>query len=159
MDAHYESQKANLNGSGAAPAQTISGQARQMETGVGVGEFALQTGGLAILVLRKFILPVAGKMGTNLLEATTPEFGHVLARNEKPKCEKLISIAEKTAISFFAKNSNFLHYHNNGFNNNQPYGGLAYCWRERWHARVGCLGAAGAQVGSVQNAATQASCP
>ena len=91
MDAHYDSQiKANTH-------TTFSGPARQMESGGGIGAFAVRMGRVAIPLVRKYVLP-AKQVGRNLIESAVPEIGQILAGKKKPSRKLLTNVAKRAAI-------------------------------------------------------------
>ena len=65
--------------------------------GSGLGAFAMRTGRVAIPIVRKYILPVAKKVGKKLLEAAIPEVGQVLAGRKRPSGRMLKHVAETAA--------------------------------------------------------------
>ena len=103
MDAHDYSQiKANTH-------TTISGPARQMGSGGGIGAFAVRMGRVAIPLVRKYILPVAKQVGKNLIESAVPEIGHILAGKKEPSRKLLTNVAKRASIETVKTNLPSVH--------------------------------------------------
>ena len=72
MDSHYDAQIR-------ASAPYSSGPARQFgSSAAGLGALAVRVGRSALPLLRKYALPLAKKVGRNLIEAAIPELGQAL---------------------------------------------------------------------------------
>ena len=109
MDAHYDSQIKSHNHPTAQPNATFCGPARQTGAGAGgLGAFAMRMGSVAIPVVRKFILPVAKRIGKNLLEAAIPEISQVLAGRKRPNSKMLKHVAETAAEKSLPKSRSVL---------------------------------------------------
>ena len=83
MDAHYEAQIArnqeNFLTHGGPPA-------RQFGSGAaGLGALAVRIGRCTLPLLQKYALPIAKKMGRNLITAAIPEIGQMMAAKKKQK--------------------------------------------------------------------------
>ena len=119
-----------------------------MGAGGGCGAFAVRMRGVAIPVVRKYILLVAKQVGKSVLEA----IAHVLAERKRPSREMLTNNAQKIAIFIAAWSSKILQHHNKGLKNNQCADGAS---RRAVSRRTADLRAAGAQSSGIRAAGEQ----
>ena len=91
MDAHYDAQIGTQTVGGGSPQAAHGGPARQFGSGAaGLGALAVRVGRCALPLLKKYALPLAKKLGKNLVTAAIPEIGQVIAG--KKKIEQLLRI-------------------------------------------------------------------
>ena len=85
MDAHYDAQIGTQTvGGGGSPQAAHGGPARQFGSGAaGLGALAVRVGRCALPLLKKYALPLAKKLGKNLVTAAIPEIGQVIAGKKK----------------------------------------------------------------------------
>ena len=85
MDAHYDAQIGTQTvGGGGSPQAAHGGPARQFGSGAaGLGALAVRVGRCAPPLLKKYALPLAKKLGKNLVTAAIPEIGQVIAGKKK----------------------------------------------------------------------------
>ena len=92
MDSHYEAQIRQ------ASSTYSGGQARQFGSGAaGLGALAVRVGRSALPLLRKYALPLAKKVGRNLIEAAIPELGQALRGKKKIKSALKTSVKKSIA--------------------------------------------------------------
>ena len=83
-------------------ATTFGGPARLFGLG-GLGAFAVRLGRVAVVLARKYVSPAAREVGKQLLNATIPELGNVLAGRKRPSKKLLANVksaAEKKSKNF-----------------------------------------------------------
>ena len=81
MDTHYEAQIGFSNN-----VQAHDGPARQFGSGAaGLGALAVRVGWCALPLVKKYALPLAKKLGRNLVTAAIPEIGQIIAGKKKIK--------------------------------------------------------------------------
>ena len=81
MDTHYEAQIGFSNN-----VQAHGGPARQFGSGAaGLGALAVRVGWCALPLVKKYALPLAKKLGRNLVTAAIPEIGQIIAGKKKIK--------------------------------------------------------------------------
>ena len=103
MDAHYDAQIGTVGG-GSSPQAAHGGPARQFGSGAaGLGALAVRVGRCALPLLKKYALPLAKKLGKNLVTAAIPEIGQVIAGRKKirtaAKDSVKKSISESLAVA------------------------------------------------------------
>ena len=103
MDAHYDAQIGTVGG-GSSPQAAYGGPARQFGSGAaGLGALAVRVGRCALPLLKKYALPLAKKLGKNLVTAAIPEIGQVIAGRKKirtaAKDSVKKSISESLAVA------------------------------------------------------------
>ena len=96
MDQHYDNQ---MQLKPSANATLFRGPARQYGSG-GTGAFAMRMGRVAVLLIKKYFVPVAKKFGRNLMSSFVPDFPRIVAGKTRPRKalqESLKKPASKTA--------------------------------------------------------------
>ena len=82
MDAHYDAQISRNQDNFV----THVGPARQFGSGAaGLGALAVRIGRCTLPLLKKYALPIAKKVGRNLVSAAIPEIGQMIAGKKKLK--------------------------------------------------------------------------
>ena len=82
MDAHYDAQISRNQDIFV----THVGPARQFGSGAaGLGALAVRIGRCTLPLLKKYALPIAKKIGGNLVSAAIPEIGQMIAGKKKLK--------------------------------------------------------------------------
>ena len=94
MDAHYDAQISRNQDNFV----THVGPARQFGSGAaGLGALAVRIGRCTLPLLKKYALPIAKKVGRNLVSAAIPEIGQMIAGKKKLKAVAKNSI--KNSVS------------------------------------------------------------
>ena len=109
MDAHYDAQIViqTIGGGGGNPQAAHGGPARQFGSGAaGLGALAVRVGKCALPLLKKYALPLAEKLGKNVVTAAIPEIGQVIAGKKKIKTAAKDSVKRSISESLVAQPTN-----------------------------------------------------
>ena len=94
MDAHYDAQISRNQDNSV----THVGPARQFGSGAaGLGALAVRIGRCTLPLLKKYALPIAKKVGRNLVSAAIPEIGQMIAGKKKLKAVAKDSIKKSVS--------------------------------------------------------------
>ena len=94
MDAHYDAQISTNQDNFV----THVGPARQFGSGAaGLGALAVRIGRCTLPLLKKYALPIAKKVGRNLVSAAIPEIGQMIAGKKKLKAVAKDSIKKSVS--------------------------------------------------------------
>ena len=94
MDAHYDAQISRNQDNFV----THVGPARQFGSGAaGLGALAVRIGRCTLPLLKKYALPIAKKVGRNLVSAAIPEIGQMIAGKKKLKAVAKDSIKKSVS--------------------------------------------------------------
>ena len=97
MDAHFANQMRQKTGR-TPNAVVFRGPTRQYGSG-GLGAFVMRMGRVAMPLIKRYVMPVARKFGTNLLSTFVPEILNVISGSKRAKTvlgEALKKTASKT---------------------------------------------------------------
>ena len=96
MDAHYDAQIGTQAAHG--------GPARHFGSGTaGLGALAVRVGRCALPLLKKYALPLAKKLGKNLVTAAIPEIGQVIAGKKKIRTAAKDSVKKSISESLLSR--------------------------------------------------------